>query len=100
MGKEFMTTIDDMVERIQTNSCRITIPYSEPSPLTVVFDGDFTGAGFIRSYPGVIYIFGIPGHVAILLEQIISIKEVKKNVFVITFTNDSHKMDMMVKILE
>lgn len=91
-------TIDDLVSMIISSGCRVTIPYMEPSPLTVIFDGSFSGAEFIPSYPATLYIFGINGNIAV--NCINSIDKVCDNKYVLNFGDESHAMDMMIKILD
>lgn len=98
MTKSIFETIDELVDRINTKGCRVTIPYAEPSPLTVMFDGDFSGAEFIPTYPSTLHIFGITGHVA--ASSISSIEQIRCDKYVVNFGNGSQRTDLMVKILD
>lgn len=98
MNEYVFKTIDNLVQQITSHGCRVTIPYMEPSPLTVMFDGDFSGAEFIPSYPATLHIFGINGHVAI--NCINDVAMVHDNKYVVNFGDEAHAMDMMVKILD
>ena len=98
MSKAVLDTIYALVDRINTSGCRITIPYAEPSPVTVMFDGDFSGAEFIPVYPATLHIFGISGHVAVQCMN--SLQQIRHDKFVVNFGAGSQRMDMLVKILE
>ena len=98
MSEADFQMIDELVGRVISSGCRATIPYMEPSPITVIFDGDFSGAEFIPSYPATLHIFGINGHIAV--SCINSVSKVCDSKYVVNFGDESHAMDMMVKILE
>ena len=98
MKKPVLEIVDELVDRINHQGCRVTAPYAEPSPLTVMFNGDFDGAEFIPSYPSTLHIFGINGHVAV--SSINDIEQIRGDKYVVNFGNDSHHLDIMVKILE
>ena len=86
-----------LVDKINAFGCRVTIPYSTPSPLIVLFDGDFSGASYIRVYPETLYIYGINGQVSV--SDIIDVDQISTDKFVISFGRDGQASDMMVKVL-
>ena len=98
MNEQDFQMVDDLVSQIISSGCRVAIPYMEPSPLTVMFDGDFSGAEFIPSYPATLHIFGINGHIAV--NCINSIDKVCDHKYVVNFGDEAHAIDMMVKILD
>ena len=98
MEKSVFEAADELVNRINTSGCRVTIPYAEPCPLSVVFGGTFDDAEFIPSYPATLHIYGFNGHISV--SAINSIDELSHNKCVINFGDDAHQMDMLVKILE
>ena len=97
MSKKDFKMLDELAGRVLASGCRATIPYMEPSPLTVIFDGDFNGAEFIPSYPATLHIFGINGHIAVSCINYVS--KVSDNKYVVNFGDTEYAMDMMVKIL-
>lgn len=98
MSKAVFETVNELVDRVNACGCRVVIPHAEPSPLKVMFDGSFSGAEFIPSYPPTLHIFGINGHVAV--SSVSAVECPGENKYVVNFGNDSQSMDMMVKILE
>lgn len=98
MNEADFALIDELVSHVIVSGCRVTVPYMEPSPLTVIFDGDFSGAEFIPSYPATLHVFGMNGHVAV--SCINSITKVSDNKYVVNFGDEAHAVDMLVKILE
>ncbi len=98
MSKSVYESIDELIAKISESGCRVTIPYAEPSPLTVIFDGSFSGAAFIPSYPSTLHVSGMDGHIAVTC--INSIKQIRGDKYVVNFGDESHTCDMLVKILE
>lgn len=98
MSQSIMQFCEQLVDRINEHGCRVVIPYGEPSPLAVMFDGNFDGAEFIPSYPATLHIYGMPGHVSV--SCINTIEQIRHNKYVVNFGDDSQQMDLMVKILE
>lgn len=98
MDKSLLEIINDLVNRVNTHGCRVTIPYTEPSPLTVMFDGEFSGAEYIPTYPSTLHVFGINGHVSV--SSIKSIECPSHNKYAVLFGGDSQVMDMMIRISE
>ena len=98
MSKGVYETVDELITKINESGCRVTIPYAEPSPLTVIFDGTFSGAAFIPSYPSTLHISGMDGHITVC--AINSIEHIRHDKFVVNFGDESHICDMLVKILE
>lgn len=98
MSKSTIQVCEELVDRINEYGCRVVIPYGEPSPLSVMFDGNFDGAEFIPSYPATLHIYGLPGHVSV--SCINTIQQPRHNKYVVNFGDDSQQIDLMVKILE
>lgn len=90
-------TITEMVNNIQDFGCRITIPCHQPSPLVVLFDGDFDCAAYIPLHPATLYIYGMNGHISVT--DIVDAEKVSDDIYTVTFGRD-HALDMMVKILK
>jgi hypothetical protein len=87
-----------MVNRINTSGCRVTLPYKEPSPMKILFDGEFTNAEYIPSYPATLHIFGFPGQLA--MSDITEIEQISSDKYVIRYGSDSLFHDIMVRIVE
>ena len=98
MKNSILDTIYTMVNRINNYGCRVTMPFREPSPLKILFDGEFTNAEYIPSYPATLHIFGFPGQVAV--SSVIDIEQISGDKYVIRYGDDSHYSDMMVRIVE
>ena len=98
MNKSVFEMVDELISKVSESGCRVTIPYAEPSPITVIFDGTFGGAAFIPSYPSALHFSGMDGHVVVT--SINSIEQIRHDKFVVNFGNESHQCDMLVKILE
>lgn len=98
MERSLSETINNMVDRINSNGCRVLIPYNDPSPLQVLFDGEFSCAGYIHSYPPVLHLGGLPGHITI--SNLTEVNQLGHNMYVVRWGSDSHFCDMMVKIHE
>ena len=90
--------INTIVDRINLHGCRVTLPYHEPSPLVVLFDGDFSGASYIPVYPSTLYIYGINGQVSV--SDIRSVDQISSDKYVIVFGREAQVCDIMLKILE
>ena len=98
MTKSVYESADELVTKINESGCRVTIPFAEPSPLTVIFDGSFSGAAFIPSYPSTLHISGMDGHIAV--NSINKIECVQHGKYVVNFGDESHMCDMLVRISE
>ena len=98
MSKSVFETVDELVNRVNASGCRVVMPYATPSPLTLMFDGGFSGAEYIPSYPSTLHIFGVNGHIAV--SGISSIEHVRDGRYVVNFGDPSQPMDLMVKISE
>ena len=98
MEKSLSEIIGYLVDKINLYGCRVTIPYQTPSPLQVVFDGDFSCAGYIPTYPPVLHFGGFPGHISI--SNLTKVSQLDRNRFVVNFGADSQFCDMMVRINE
>ena len=98
MKRSLVDTISVMVNRINTNGARVTVPYMEPSPLKVLFDGDFGNAEYIPSYPATLHIFGFPGQISV--SDILEVEQISADKYVIRYGNDSLFHDIMVRIIE
>ncbi len=98
MNKSISELIDSMVKRINENGCRVTIPYSDPSPLQILFDGRFSSAGYIPTYPPVFHLCGVPGHISVC--NLTDVRQVSHDKYVINYGDDSLFCDMMVQIDE
>ena len=98
MGKSLLDTIYTLVNRVNLCGCRVTMPYDEPSSVKVLFDGEFSSAEFIPSYPSALHIFGFPGQIAV--SDIREIEQVSSDKYVVRYGNDSLLHDMMVRIVE
>lgn len=88
--------INDIVDNINAFGCRLTFPYDSPSPITVLFEGGFSDAAYIRTYPSTLFIYGMNGQVAI--SDIHSVENPSNGVYVVEFGRDQDRMDIMVKI--
>lgn len=98
MEKSLSEMINTMVDRINENGCRVTIPHNDPSPLQILFDGDFTCAGYIPTYPPVLHLGGFPGHITI--SNLTEVSQLGHNKYVVRWGDDSRFCDMMVRIAE
>ena len=100
MNKSFFETVNELVNNVNAHGCRVTIPYATPSPLTVMFDGGFSGAEYIPAYPSALHIFGISGHITVC--DSIEIVRERENRYIISFGGDDDPahMDMLVRILD
>lgn len=98
MKKPILDSIYAMVNRINANGCRVTIPFREPSPLKILFDGEFTNAEYIPSYPATLHIFGFPGQIAVT--DITDIEQISSDKYAIRYGKDSLFHDIMVRIVE
>ena len=98
MKNSLLDMIYTLVNRINMSGCRVTMPFREPSPMRILFDGDFSSAEYIPSYPATLHIFGFPGQVAV--SDIIDIDQISSDKYVIRYGNDSLFHDMMVRIIE
>lgn len=98
MKNSILNVINEMVNRINTAECRVTLPYREPSPMKILFDGAFSSAEYIPSYPATLHIFGLPGQIAV--SDIEDIDQVSSDQYVIRYGKDSLFHDMMVRIVE
>lgn len=96
MEKSLLEYANEIVSRVQQSGCRVVIPYAEPSPLTVMYDGSFSCAEYILSYPATLHIFGMYGHVSVC--GINDIRKISSNKYVVNFGNDGQKLDMLVRI--
>ena len=90
--------INTIVDRINLSGCRITLPYREPSPLTVLIDGEFSGASYIPVYPSTLYIYGISGQVSV--SDLIEVEQISSDKYVLTFGREAQFSDLMIKIIE
>ena len=90
--------IDIMVNRINLQGCTITLPYREASPLTVLFDGDFSRASYIPVYPSTLYIYGVNGQIAV--SDILEVDQISSDKYVVTYGREAQVSDFMVKIIE
>lgn len=90
--------INAIVDQINLHGCRLTLPYHEPSPLVVLFDGGFSGASYIPVYPSTLYIYGINGQVSV--SDIKSVEQISSDKYVIVFGRENQVCDIMVKILK
>lgn len=98
MKNSLLDTINIMVNRINMSGCRVTLPYKEPSPMKILFDGEFTNAEYIPSYPATLHIFGFPGQLA--MSDITEIEQISSDKYVIRYGSDSLFHDIMVRIVE
>lgn len=98
MNKSISELIDAMVKRINECGCRVTIPYNDPSPLQIIFDGQFSSAGYIPAYPPVLHLCGLPGHISV--SNLTEVAQVAHDKYVVRYGDDSLFCDMMVQILE
>ena len=98
MKNSLLDTINTMVNRINMSGCRVTLPYKEPSPMKILFDGEFTNAEYIPSYPATLHIFGFPGQLA--MSDITEIEQISSDKYVIRYGSDSLFHDIMVRIVE
>lgn len=98
MKNSLLDTINIMVNRINMSGCRVTLPYKEPSPMKILFDGEFTNAEYIPSYPATLHIFGFPGQLA--MSDIAEIEQISSDKYVIRYGSDSLFHDIMVRIVE
>ena len=98
MKNSLLDTIYTLVNRINLSGCRVTMPFREPSPMRILFDGDFSSAEYLPSYPATLHIFGFPGQVAV--SDITDIDQISSDKYVIRYGNDSLFHDMMVRIIE
>ena len=96
--KTQLNLINTIVDRINASGCRITLPYREPSPLTVLFDGEFSGASYIPVYPSTLYVYGICGQVSV--SDLTDIEQVSSDKYVLTFGREGQISDLMIKIIE
>ena len=98
MEKSMSEMISNMVDRINECGCRVTIPYQDPSPFQILFDGDFSCAGYYPTYPPLLHLGGLPGHITI--SNLTEVSQLRHNKYVVRCGVDSHFCDMMVQILE
>lgn len=98
MNKSISEMINTMVKRINENGCRVTIPYNDPSPLQILFDGEFSSAGYIPSYPPVFHLCGMPGHISV--SNLTDVTQVGCDKYVVKYGDDSLFCDMMVQIAD
>ena len=98
MKNSLLDTINIMVNRINMSGCRVTLPYKEPSPMKILFDGEFTNAEYIPSYPATLHIFGFPGQLA--MSDITEIEQISSDKYVTRYGSDSLFHDIMVRIVE
>ena len=96
--KTELDLIRTIVDRINTNGCRVTLPYREPSPIVVLFDGDFNSAAYIKVYPSTLYIIGMCGQIAV--SDIADVEQISRDEYVIVYGRESHFSDLMIKISE
>ena len=96
MGKSTLETVNLMVNLINRNGCRVTVPFNEPSPIKILFDGEFSSAEYIQSYPAALHIFGMPGQIAV--SDLDGIEQTGHNKFVVTYGHESAHSDMLVRI--
>lgn len=96
MKSSTLGTINTVVDRINMCGCRVTIPFREPVPMKVLFDGDFSSASYIPSYPATLYIFGFPGQVAV--SGLMDIEQIAGNKYVVRYGTDNQVSDLMIKI--
>jgi len=98
MEKSVMERINELVNDINTHGCRIVLPYHEPSPVQIIFDGSFTCAGYIPTYPPVLHLGGLPGHIAITC--LTGVMKVSRDKYVVQWEGDDQDHDMMIQIEE
>lgn len=96
--KSKVELINTIVDRINMNGCRITLPYREPSPLVILFDGDFSSAAYVQVYPSTLYILGINGQVSV--SDIIDVEQISGNEYVISYGREAQILDLLIKIIE
>ena len=99
MKSSLIDSIYALVNRINiAGACRVTMPFREPSPLKILFDGEFSSAEYIPSYPATLHIFGFPGQIAV--SDIFDIDQISGDRYVIRYGKDSLFHDIMVRIAE
>lgn len=98
MSKSIIETINEMVNRINMSGCRVSVPFKEPSPLKILFDGEFSNAAYIPSYPAALHIFGMPGQIAV--SDLLGIEQTGHTSYVVRYGRDASCSDMLVKITE
>ena len=96
--KSKLEAINSMIDRIHEFGCTVTIPYSQPSPLVVLFDGYFSSAAYIPLHPSTLYIYGMDGSISV--SDVAEVRQISDNTYVITFGRIDCMFDMMIKILK
>lgn len=96
MKKTFSELMAEIVRKINTNGCRVTIPYSEPSPFRASFDGSFSNAEYIQLYPATLHIYGMPGVVSV--SDLQDIEVIDPDHYLVRFGRDERTMDILIGI--
>lgn len=96
MSKSIIETINEMVNRINMSGCRVSVPFNEPSPLKILFDGEFSNAAYIPSYPAALHIFGMPGQIAV--SDLQGVEQVGYDRYIVTYGRNTECSDMLVQV--
>lgn len=94
--KDNTQIIEEMCQRVNVSGCRVAIPQSAETPITVLFDGEFSNAEYLAMYPATLHIYGMAGHVS--LSDIAHVERVSADKYILYCRNTETGTEVVITI--